>query len=98
MKSPSSFDGSQCPLLAIPGRVVDQLAVRRDFDVLELADLAIEADMRQFELERHAGLSDDLVPAVDAALAVGGVIVAQPHVDRGQRRLVDALDLAVDQS
>jgi len=46
--------------------------------VLELADLAVEADMRQLEFEGDAGLVDDLVPAVEPALAIGGVIVAQP--------------------
>ena len=53
--------------------------------------------MRQLEFESDAGLVDDLVPAVEPALTVGGIVVAQPHIDRGQRRLVDALDLAVDE-
>jgi hypothetical protein len=82
--------------VALPGRLVDELAGRRHFHVLELADQAVKADMGQFEFERDAGLVDDLVPAVDTALAVGGVVVAQPHIDRGQCRLVDPLDLAVD--
>src|ERR1700733_5300867 len=84
-------------LVAVPGRFIDQLAGRRYFHVLELTDLAVEADMRQFEFEGDAGFVDDLVPAVEAALAIGGIIVAQPHIDRGERRLVNALDLAVDQ-
>ena len=41
---------------------------------------------------------DHLVPAPDAGIAVGDVIVAQPHVERGQRRRVLVLDLAVDQA
>src|SRR6266849_1417542 len=58
---------------------------------------AVEGDVRQLELEVDANALDDLVPAVEAALAIGGVVVAQPHIDGGERRLVDALDLAVDQ-
>ena len=53
--------------------------------------------MRQLELEIDAGALDDLVPALDALAAVGDIIVAQAHVDRGQRRLVDHLDLAIHQ-
>ena len=84
-------------LVALPRGVIEQLAAGRRLDVAELADLAVEGDVRQLELEAHADAVDDLVPAVEAALAVGGVVVAQPHVDRGERRLVHALDLAVDQ-
>src|SRR5579863_4104339 len=73
--------------LAVPGRIVDDNACRRYFHVFEFADLAVEADMRQRELERDAGLANRLVPTVDAALAVGGVVVAQPHIDGGERRL-----------
>ena len=53
--------------------------------------------MRQLESEAHADPLDDLVPAIETALAVGGVVVAQPHVDRSERGLVHALDLAVDE-
>src|ERR1700689_5455828 len=35
--------------VAIPGRLVDDEPRRRDMHVLELADLAMEADMRQLE-------------------------------------------------
>ena len=47
--------------------------------------------------EGDARFLDDLVPALDALGAVGRIIVAQAHVERGQRRLVDAFDLAVDE-
>ena len=55
MKSPSSGDGSQSLLALVPGGVVDQDAVRRGVDVLELADLAMERDVRQRQLEVVAG-------------------------------------------
>ena len=42
-----------CPCRA-PGRLVDQLAGRGRLDVAELADLAMEGDMRQLELEIDA--------------------------------------------
>src|SRR5579863_485342 len=73
--------------LAVPGRFVNDHARRRYFYILEFADLAMEADMRQRELEGDAGLADRFVPAVDTALAVGGVVVAQPHIDGSERRL-----------
>src|SRR5262249_52506185 len=63
-------------LLPIPRRVIDQLSARRRLDVPELADLPVERHMRQFKSEVHADPLDDLVPAVEAALAVGGVVVA----------------------
>ena len=53
--------------------------------------------MRQLESEGHADPFDDLVPAIKTALAVGGVVVAQPHVDRSERGFVHALDHAVDE-
>ena len=43
-------------------------------------------------------LGDHLVPAADADVAVDHVVVAQPHVERGQRRRILVLDLAVDQA
>src|SRR5579863_6569194 len=66
-------------LLPLPRRIADQLAGGRYVGILELADHAVEADMRQFEFEADAGPVDDLVPAIEAALAIGGVVVAQPH-------------------
>src|SRR5271166_961607 len=48
----------------------------------EFADLAVEPFMRLHELEGDSGLLDHLVPAIDAALAVGDVIVEQTAVDR----------------
>src|SRR4051812_35720620 len=55
----------------------------------------MKSDVRQLELEVDPGALDDLVPAVKAALAIRGIIVAQTHVDGGERRLIDALDLPV---
>ena len=52
----------------------------------ELADAAVEGDMRQCEAEVDAGALDHPVPALDAAGRVGHVIVAQAHVERRQRR------------
>jgi hypothetical protein len=46
MKSPSWLDGSQSLLRFLPGRVIDQRAVGRRVHVLELADLAVERDVR----------------------------------------------------
>ena len=66
-------------------------------DLRELADLAVKGDVRQFKLVGDAGAFDDLVPAVEPALAVGGIVVAQPHIDGGERRLIHALDRAVDE-
>src|SRR5579872_238745 len=51
------------PFVAIPCRVVDQRALGRNLRVLEFADLAVEADVRQLEFEADADLVDDLVPA-----------------------------------
>src|SRR5262249_30790248 len=84
-------------LLLVPPCRVDQLPARRRRDVLELADLPVEHHVRQLESEAHADPLDDLVPAIETALAVGGVVVAQPHVDRSECGLVHALDLAVDE-
>src|ERR1044072_9343474 len=84
-------------LALLPCGIADQRAVRIGMDALELADLAVERDVRQRELEVVAGERDDLVPAQQPLRAVLRVVVAQPHVERGERRLVDALDLAVHQ-
>ena len=39
--------------VAGPRRLFDERARRRNFHILELADLAVKADMRQFEFERR---------------------------------------------
>src|SRR5262245_25572779 len=83
-------------LLLVPRSRFDQLAGRGCLDVLELADLPVERHVRQLEWEAPPDPVDDLVPAIETALAVGGVVVAQPHVDGGERGLVHALDLAID--
>ena len=66
-------------------------------DVPEFADRAMEGDVRQRQSVVIARGRDDLVPAQHAFGTVLGVVVAQPHVERGQGRLVDAPDLAIDQ-
>ncbi len=83
--------------LLVPFGVAQHAAVDVGVDVGELADVAVEGDVRQLDLERDADLGDHLVPAADADIAVGDVVVAQPHVERRQRRRVLVLDLAVDQ-
>ena len=51
----------------VPGRAVDELAFGADALVGEHADLAVEALVRQLQLELDARRLDDLVPAPDAA-------------------------------
>src|SRR5438132_1175680 len=63
-------------------------AVGRAADLRAGADGAVEAAMGQPQLHVDAVLADDAVPAIHAALAVGHVVVAQPLVERGQRRLL----------
>src|SRR5262249_62399062 len=72
-------------LVLVPAGVVDERPARGCLDVLELPDLPMECHMRQLESEVHAGPVDDLVPAVDAALAIGGVVSAQPDAAGGER-------------
>src|ERR1051326_8336212 len=57
-------------LRLLPFGVAEQDAFRRGVDIPELADLAMERGVRQFEAEIDAGLFDDLVPALDALGAV----------------------------
>src|SRR5262245_3582884 len=84
------------PLL--PVRIAQDLPIRIGLDRGELADVAVERNMRQLELERNADIVDHFVPAPDAVVAVGDIVVAQPHVERGQRRRILVPDLAVDQT
>ena len=55
MNSPSSLDGSHLSFSRFQVGVVDHPAVRRRMDVLELADVAVERDIRQLELVGNAG-------------------------------------------
>ena len=57
-------------------------------NVAEFADLAVERDVRQFETEIMPSLSMILFQRSTPRCAVLGVVVAQPHVQRGQRRHV----------
>src|SRR5678815_3543577 len=52
----------------------------------EIANLPMEALVRQPQPERNAGLLDHLVPAIDARLDFTDVIVAKPLVERIERR------------
>ena len=70
MNAPSLAEGSHSSLLFRPGRLVEQHAGRRGLDILELADVAVEGDMRQRQTEIHAGALDDLVEALDALGAI----------------------------
>ncbi len=66
----------------------DHLALGVDVQPGEQADLPVEALVRQFEAKRNAGPVRDTVPAVDRLLHVGDPVVAQPLVQRGERRHV----------
>jgi len=88
-----SYDDASHPLLEL-SQVASRSARRpAGVDVLELADMAMERDGRRSDLEVIAGQRDDIVPA-QHPLAQSWVVVAQTHVERGQRRLVDPLELA----
>src|ERR1039457_4793828 len=69
-----------------PGLLAEQLAGRADVTPGEHADLAVEALMGEHQALREAGLFQLPVPAPHPALAVGGVLVAQVEVERGQHR------------
>src|SRR5438045_1901673 len=60
--------------------------------------MAMEGDMRKLDCERNTEPLDDPVPAAHPDIAVGDVIVAQPHVEAGERRYVLLLDLAADEA
>ena len=64
---------------------VSRSPVRGGLDRGERADLAVERDVRQLQPLRQAGLCQDPVPPLDAALAVGDVLPAQVGVEPGQR-------------
>jgi len=72
----------------VPLRLADHAPVRRHPDIGEAADGAVEGAMGQAQLEGDAVVLDDLVPAVDPALAVRDVVVAEPLVEAHERGLV----------
>src|SRR6185295_11095129 len=84
--------GQPLVLAGVPLGLAHHAAVRRHPQLAEVADGAVEGAVGQSQLEVDAVLLDDPVPAVDPALTVGDVVVAQPLVERGQRRLLDELD------
>src|SRR6516162_10000598 len=59
--------GKPFVLLPLPCRRVEQPAVRRGMNVAKLADLAVEGNVGQLELEVDTCAIDDLAPAVEAA-------------------------------
>src|SRR5207249_3001419 len=74
--------------VGVPVRLAQEPAVGRHAHLRAGADGAVEAAMRQPQLKVEAVLADDPIPAVHAALAIGHVVVAQPLVERRQRRLL----------
>src|SRR5262245_29204879 len=70
-------------LAGVPLRLADDAAVRGDAQLRAVADRAVEAAVRQRQLDIDAVVLDDAVPAVHTALAVDHVVVAQPLVERG---------------
>src|SRR5262249_14514295 len=57
-------------LFPVPGCFVNELSARGCVDVLEFANLAVERHVRQLEAEGNTDTINDLVPAVEAALAI----------------------------
>ena len=83
MNSRSLSEGRNSVAPLLPFRLAEDIAVHVRLDRGELADVAVEGDVRQLDLEWDADFGDHLVPAADADIGVGDVIVAQPHVERG---------------
>src|SRR5206468_12663780 len=75
-------------LLRLPLGFAHEPPVRSDARRRTAADHAMEPAMRQAQLDIDSVTLDHLVPAVDATLAVGDVIVAEPLVQRHERRRV----------
>src|SRR5215467_2385463 len=73
-------------LARVPLGLAEHAAVGRHLHLGAEPDRPVEAAMRQAQLRVDLVLLDDLVPAVEPALAVGDVVVTQPLVERGQRR------------
>ena len=81
--------------LRLPGVLLHDLALGRGVLVPEGADVPVERLVGQREFEVDAGIPDRLVPPVDAALAVGDVVVAEPLVDGQKGGVLADGDLAV---
>src|SRR3990172_6900150 len=80
--------GQPLVLPGVPLGLADDPAVGRHPDLGEAPDRAPEAAVGQRELDVDAVPLDALVPARDTPRAVRDVVVAQPLVQRGQRRLL----------
>src|SRR5215470_7085221 len=84
-------------LARVPLGLAEHAAVGRHLHLGEEPDRPVESPVRQAQLHADLVLLDDLVPAVEPALAVGDVIVAQPLVERGQgRRLAGGDPIAIE--
>src|SRR4029453_15027199 len=70
-------------MAGIPLGLAHDPTIGRDPQLAEVADGAMEAAVGDLQHGVDAVALDDSVPAVDAALAVGHVVVAQPLVQRG---------------
>src|SRR5882724_4833565 len=84
--------GEPVVVARVPLRLAQHAAVGRHLDVGEAADGAAEGTVRQSELDVDPMAPDHLVPPVHATLAVRYVVVAQPLVERDQRRLLAGSD------
>src|ERR1700730_3850816 len=89
--------GEPVAMARVPLRLADDPPVRRHLDLREGADGAPEAAMGQGEREVDTVALDDLVPAVQPALAVRDVVVAEPLVERDERALLAGDDLVPGQ-
>ncbi len=93
----STSVGSHSPYALLPFVGRDLLAVRCGFDAGECTHLAVERNARQPESSLQARLIEDLVPPVDAVLAVGHVLAPEIGVETDERGHLGLPDVAVDQ-
>ena len=56
----------------------------------------MERAVRKPQFEVDTGVGDDAIPCAQHRLAVVDVVVAQPRVDRAERRRIDPLETSVD--
>src|SRR5262245_9967725 len=86
--------GQAAALAAVPVGGGAPLTLGCGLDTGERADSAVERDMRQAKPLWQAGRLEDLVPAVDAVLAVGDVLAPQVRVEPHERGDLGLPDLA----
>src|SRR6266516_2565555 len=85
-------------LAALPFVGGDHLPVRCGLDAGQRADAAVERDVWQLQPPRQAGVFEDLVPAVDAVLAVADVFAAQVGVQPDERGYLNLADRSINES